>query len=254
LVKKWLKAGVMEEGRVIEAEDGTPQGAVISPLLANVYLHYVLDLWVQAWRRHARGLVSIVRYADDFVAGFQVREDARSLYAALFERFAQFGLEIHPEKTRLIRFGRYARANAQRDGKRKPETFDFLGFTHVCSYAHRNAGFKLLRISRKDRYRNKLRAIKEWLRKHRHFPVPEQGRYLRQVVQGWFGYHAVPGNFEAVRNFRYHVSRLWFRSLRRRSHKARRLTWDRMNRHIERWLPPARILHPYPSQRFASRT
>jgi group II intron reverse transcriptase/maturase len=255
LIRKWLKAGVMEDGCVSPTETGTPQGAVVSPLLANVFLHYVLDLWIHMWRqRNARGMVSIVRYADDFVIGCEKRDDAQRLYTELFTRFADFGLILHPDKTRLIEFGRFAREHAQRDGKRKPETFTFLGFTHICSVATGNKGFNVLRLSRKDRFRAKLREVKDWLRINMHKPVPVQGRYLKQVVRGWLQYHAVPGNNQATCGFRYQVGVLWFRSLRRRSHKARALKWERMNRYIDRWLPPVQVLHPYPKQRFASRT
>ncbi len=255
LIEKWLKAGVMEDGRVSPTETGTPQGAVISPLLANVVLHYVLDLWVHAWRRRkARGTISIVRYADDFVIGCEKRDDAQRLYADLFIRFEKFGLTLHPEKTRLIEFGRFAREHAQRNSKGKPETFTFLGFTHICAVAAGNKGFNILRLSRKDRFRAKLREVKEWLRTNMHQPVPTQGRYLKQVVQGWLQYHAVPGNNRAISDFRYQVGVLWFRTLRRRSHKARTLKWEQMNRYIDRWLPRVQVLHPYPKQRFASRT
>jgi hypothetical protein len=230
---------------------GTPQGAVISPLLANLYLHHVLDLWVQAWRkRSARGEVILVRYADDFVMGFQYRDDAERLLHELQERFARFGLELHQEKTRLFEFGRYAIANRARRGQGKPQTFDFLGFTHICGKRRSDGRYTVQRQTIAKRLWAKAKAVREWLMAHRHDPVPKLGRRLRAVVQGYFNYHAVPGNWQALTAFRRLVSRAWLHALRRRSQKGRRLTWARMARLLETWLPKPRMLHPYPPVRF----
>ncbi|WP_415840579.1 group II intron reverse transcriptase/maturase [Roseateles saccharophilus] len=250
LVRKWLKAGVLEEGEWSVSEAGTPQGAVASPLLANVYLHYVFDLWAQQWRRReANGNVIFVRYADDIVAGFEHETDARRFWDAMRARFEQFGLELHGEKTRLLEFGRNAAGQRRRRGLGKPETFTFLGFTFICGTSRRGA-FLLQRKTRRDRMRAKLREVKEDLRRHMHEPIPEQGHRLKAVVAGYFAYHAVPTNMRALNAFRYHVTNLWFRTLRRRSQKHR-LTWDRMPRLAADWLPRPRILHPWPQQRFA---
>jgi group II intron reverse transcriptase/maturase len=251
LIRKWLRAGVMEAGVRKETRVGTPQGAVISPLLANIYLHYVLDLWVNQWRsREARGDVIIVRYADDFVMGFQYREDAERLRQALEARMAKFGLTLHPEKTRLLEFGRFADERRRRRGAGRPEPFDFLGFTHYCGRTRRGH-FVVKRRSMAQRVRAKLHAIGRELRRRMHAPVPAVGAWLRSVVQGWMNYHAVPFNFEAVRRFREEVARLWLRTLRRRSQKGRKWTWERFAGLRDRWLPRPKILHPYPSQRFA---
>ena len=249
LIQKWLRAGVSEEGEWSETVVGTPQGAVISPLLANIYLHYVLDLWVQRWRKQeAKGEVIMVRYADDFILGFQYREEAERFLDALKARMQQFGLEIHSEKTRLIEFGRFAMANRERRGEGKPETFEFLGFTHICALT-RNGRFTVKRLSMAKRLRRKIQEVSGKLREIRHAPVPEQGHWLRQVIQGYFNYHAIPGNRRALDAFRTLLARAWFRSLRTRSQKARHLTGDRMQVVISRWLPKPRILHPYPNQR-----
>lgn len=249
LIQKWLRAGVSEEGEWSETVVGTPQGAVISPLLANIYLHYVLDLWVQRWRKQeAKGEVIMVRYADDFILGFQYREEAERFLDALKARMQQFGLEIHSEKTRLIEFGRFAMANRERRGEGKPETFEFLGFTHIGALT-RNGRFTVKRLSMAKRLRRKIQEVSGKLREIRHAPVPEQGHWLRQVIQGYFNYHAIPGNRRALDAFRTLLARAWFRSLRTRSQKARHLTWDRMQVVISRWLPKPRILHPYPNQR-----
>ncbi len=253
LIRKWVKAGVIEEGIWSETEVGTPQGASVSPLLANVYLHYVLDRWVRQWRhREARGDVIITRFADDFVAGFEHEDDARRFLADLRERFAKFGLELHPDKTRLIEFGRYAARKRAARGLGKPETFDFLGFTHLCGKTRRG-GFWLRRITISKRMRAKLVEVKDQLKRRRHQPVPEQGKWLASVVRGHFAYYAVPGNSHAIRAFREQVTRHWCTALRRRSQRHR-LDWKRMNRFATRWLPPARIRHPYPEVRFAART
>jgi len=250
LVRKWLKAGVLEDGEWSVSETGTPQGAVVSPLLANVYLHYVFDLWAQQWRRReATGNVIVVRYADDIVAGFEHEADARRFWDAMRTRFEQFSLELHGEKTRLLEFGRHAAVRRQRRGLGKPETFTFLGFTFICGKSRRGA-FLLHRKTRGDRMRARLREIKEQLRRRMHDAIPEQGRWLRAVVTGFFAYHAVPTNSRALGAFRYHVTALWLRTLRRRSQKDR-LTWERMAKIAAYWLPAPRVLHPWPNQRFA---
>ncbi len=249
LIQKWLRAGVSEEGEWSKTAVGTPQGAVISPLLANIYLHYVLDLWVQRWRKQeAKGEVIIVRYADDFVLGFQDREDAERFLRALEGRMQKFGLEVHGEKTRLIEFGRYASANRERRGEGKPETFDFLGFTHICAVT-RNGRFTVKRHTIAKRLRRKVREVSVKLREMRHGPLPEQGKWLGQVIRGYFNYHGIPGNRKALDAFRTILARSWFRSLRTRSQNARHLTWDRMQILIGRWLPKPRTVHPYPNQR-----
>jgi RNA-directed DNA polymerase len=253
LVRKWVKAGVIEQGNWSATEVGAPQGASASPLLANVYLHYVLDRWVRQWRRrHARGDVVIVRFADDFVAGFEHQGDAKQFLRDLRVRFATFGLELHPDKTRLIEFGRRAAGRRARRGLGKPETFDFLGFTHIC--ARTRAGrFQVKRITISKRMRAKLAEVKDQIRQRRHDPILEQGRWLGSVVRGHLAYYAVPGNSQAIRAFRTQVARHWCKALRRRSQRHR-LDWKRMNRITARWLPPARILHPYPEVRFDART
>ena len=249
LIKKWLKAGVIENGRLAATEDGTPQGASVSPLLANIYLHYVLDGWVQDWRKtKARGEVIIVRWADDFVMGFQYQGDAEKFLVELRERFRQYTLELHPEKTRLIRFGRFARPI---DG-RKPETFNFLGFTHSCGLS-RNGKFIVNRKTMRKRLTAKLHEVKGELRKRMHQTIRVQGTWLKSVVRGYFNYHAIPGNADALNAFRKQISRLWYRTLRRRSQRTR-MTWERMWKIVELWLPPVRILHPWPNQRFAVMT
>ena len=253
LIRKWLNAGVIEEGNWKETIEGAPQGASISPLIANVYLHYVFDRWVRQWRhRHARGDMIVTRFADDFVVGFQHRGEAKRFLHDLRERFAKFNLELHPEKTRLIEFGRFAASNRAAVGLGKPETFDFLGLTHICGKT-RNGGFWLRRITIAKRMRAKLKQVKDQLMRRRHLPVPEQGQWLASVVRGHLAYYAVPGNIRAANAFRIQVSRHWFRALRRRSQRHR-LNWERMNRLIARWLPPARIVHPYPEVRFDGRT
>jgi RNA-directed DNA polymerase len=253
LIQKWLKVGVLEEGRRVESEEGTPQGAVISPLLANIYLHYVYDLWAHQWRqRCATGDVIFVRYADDTVAGFENRSDADRFLADLRERLAAFALELHPEKTRLIEFGRHAAKNRTGRGDSKPETFDFLGFTHICGRTKDGKGFQLRRRSARKRTKAKIRAIRQDLRRRLHMPLADQGKWLGSVVRGFFAYHAVPGNGPSISAFRFHVIRAWVRSLRRRSQKHR-LPWARMQVHLERYIPKARILHPWPEARFRVR-
>jgi RNA-directed DNA polymerase len=252
LIGRWLAAGVVEEGVWSEGA-GAPQGASASPLLANVYLHHVLDLFVVWWRRrHARGEVIIVRFADDFIVGFQYEQDARQFLAALRPRLAKFGLELHPDKTRLIEFGRFAAANRAARGLGKPETFDFLGFTHICGVT-RSGWFQLKRITIARRMRAKLAEVKGQLRQRMHQSIPEQGRWLASVVRGHMAYYAVPGNTQQVAAFRDQVTRHWLKVLRRRSQKTR-ITWARMGRIETRWLPRARVMHPYPNARFDART
>jgi group II intron reverse transcriptase/maturase len=249
LIQKWLRAGIIEDGTWAACDEGTPQGATASPLLANVYLHYVLDQWADWWRRrHARGDMIVVRYADDVIFGFEHREDAERFRADLGERLAKFALELKAEKTRLIEFGRYAARRREERGLGRPETFDFLGFTHACGKG-RNGWFALRRFTVKKRMQAKLSEVKAELRRRRHLPIPEQGRWLGSVVRGHLAYYAVPGNTEAVAGFRTQITRHWLKALRRRSQRTR-ITWERMNRLARRWLPPALPHHPYPDQRF----
>lgn len=249
LLLKWLNAGVMEEGKLHESAQGTPQGGVVSPLLANVYLHYALDLWVQQWRKkHARGEVYCVRYADDFVMGFQYESDARAMHEALASRLATFGLELHPDKTRVIRFGRFARDDCARDGRSKPETFDFLGFTHICG-RNRAGGFQLQRRTSRKKRRAKLADLRKEIPRRKHHPVLEQHRWLSSVVRGHARYYGVPTNYRALATFRRAVERTWHRALQRRSQKGR---WnvEKTKRFEKRFaLPAVRIHHPWPDQR-----
>jgi group II intron reverse transcriptase/maturase len=253
LIGKWLRAGVIDHGEWSSTETGTAQGASISPLLGNVYLHYVFDLWANQWRaRNARGHVVITRYADDAVAGFEHRGEAERFLADLRQRLAQFGLEVAEEKTRLIEFGRFAARERERRGDPKPETFTFLGFTHICATS-RTGRFKLKRVTSKKKMRAKLKSVKAEMRKRMHRPIPEQGAWLSSVLTGHYRYYAVPDNSEALRAFRKAVIRLWLRSLRRRSQRQR-LTWQRMRELEARWLPTPRILHPWPNDRFHAKT
>ena len=253
LIQKWLNAGVIEDGVWTASGGGAAQGASASPLFGNVYLHYVFDRWVRQWRRkHAHGDVIALRFADDFVTGFEYEEDARQFLADLRERFAKFGLELHPDKTRLIEFGRNAARTRAARGVGKPETFDFLGFTHICGKA-KNGRFWVKRKTISKRMRAKLAEVKDQLYRHRHLPIPEQGRWLASVVRGHMAYFAVPGNTDAVATFRTQVTRYWFKALRRRSQRHR-LNWIRMNRLATRWLPPVRVKHPFPNVRFDART
>jgi RNA-directed DNA polymerase len=248
LIQKWLKAGVLEDGKRTWRDEGTPQGASVSPLLANVYLHYVFDLWVKRWRKtQAHGDVIVVRFADDFIVGFQHRADAERFLAELRERFATFGLELHPEKTRLLEFGPYAAERRRRAGKGKPETFDFLGFTHICG-KKRNGRFTVVRQTIRKRLQAKLHEVKAELRRRLHDPISQVGTWLGQVVGGHTRYYGVPMNGPAIALFRFRVGWLWHRALARRSHTGH-VSWERMRRLVERWLPPARICHPYPLRR-----
>jgi len=250
LIQKWLKAGVMEDGVVTISDRGTGQGSVISPLLANIYLHYTLDLWALRWRqREATGDMIFVRYADDFIVGFQHESDARRFLDEMRERLGKFALSLHPEKTRLIEFGRFATERRQRRGLGKPETFNFLGFTFICGKT-RSGKFQIKRKTRADRMRAKLKMIKEEMRRRMHQPIPAQGKWLWYVVNGYFNYHAVPTNGQALHVFRHQVTDLWRRTLRRRSQKDR-MTWERMTQLVADWLPKPTILHPWPSDRFA---
>ena len=253
LIQKWLSAGVLEDGERTRSQMGTVQGGSISPLLANIYLHYVFDLWVHRWRkRQARGAIVVVRFADDFVVGFEHHEEADRFLGELRERFARFGLALHPAKTRLIEFGRHAGRNRRGRGNGKPETFNFLGFTHSCSKT-RKGGFTVLRQTMRRRWQAKLQEVKTELRRRLHAPIPEQGAYLSAVLRGHARYYGVPRNGPRLSAFRFALVRLWRAALQRRSQTAR-VTWARLTRLSARWLPFPRICHPYPSQRFASAT
>ena len=252
LIQKWLQAGVSEDGQWSETKVGTPQGAVASPLLANVYLHYVFDLWVEAWRKRvAKGDVIVVRYADDLVVGFENRAEAERFLAEFRERLAKFGLELHGEKTRLIEFGRFAASNRKRRGEGKPETFTFLGFTHYCGKQRSNGAFIVWRETAKKRMVAKLRAIKAELRRRMHEPTASVGEWLKKVVMGYYRYHAVPGNLDRLRVFGQRIRRLWRLVLSRRS-QCGMLSWDRMKPLFARWIPVPRVLHPYPMERFVA--
>ena len=248
LIQKWLNAGVLEKGTRTFVDAGSPQGGSASPLLANIYLHYVFDLWAQAWRKkRAQGDVIVVRYADDIVVGFEFKGEAEMFWAELKERMQKFQLELHPEKTRLFEFGRHAAANRKRAGLGKPETFDFLGFKHICGKTKKGR-FLVLRQTIRKRMQAKLQQVKIELRRRMHDPIPEVGEWLKSVVGGHIRYFGVPGNRYALAHFRFTVSNLWYRVLRRRSQNGRVL-WERMQRLIRRWLPPAHVCHPYPSRR-----
>ncbi len=243
-----------QDGISIESHPRSSTEAPVSTLLANVYLHYVFDLWVHQWRRRrARGEVIVVRFADDFVVGFERRDDAERFWAELRERFASFGLELHEGKTRLIEFGRFAAERRRARGLSKPESFDFLGFTHICGKQRKTGRFALKRITIKKRLRAKLRTVKAELTRRRHLPIPEQGEWLASVVRGHRNYYAVPGNIYAVEAFHQQAIEHWYRALRRRSQRTS-LTWKRMGRVQARWLPPVRIMHPWPDARFDANT
>jgi group II intron reverse transcriptase/maturase len=247
LIQKWLNAGVLERGEWTRSDIGTPQGGVISPLLANIYLHYAFDLWIHDWRRQAKGDVIVVRYADDFIVGLQHEGEARRLLIELRERLAAYGLELHPDKTRLIEFGRNADNDRKRNGRGKPDTFDFLGFTHTCGKT-RAGRFTVRRLTMRKRIRAKLSEIKRRLRYRWHDPVPEVGKWLASVIRGHVNYYAVPLNFPSVEAFHHQVVWLWKRALSRRSQRAH-VTWERMRRIARRWLPRVRIVHPWPTAR-----
>ena len=250
LIKKWLKVGVMEDGKRTAQEIGIPQGSVISPVLANIYLHYAQDLWAHQWRkRHAGGDVIIVRYADDSVVGFQYKNDAEKFLKDLTERMGKFGLELHPDKTRLIEFGRFAEANRRKRGKGKPETFDFLGFTHSCSKT-KNGKFFIRRKTIKKRFVKKYKEVKQELKERMHDDVKETGKWLNSVIRGFQNYYAVPGNMNLVKSFYDQTTRAWLHTLRRRSHKGQNFTWKRFEKLIRWLIPRVRSVHPFPSQRF----
>jgi group II intron reverse transcriptase/maturase len=250
LLKKWLRAGVSEDGEWSPTKVGTPQGAVISPLYANVFLHYVLDLWIEQWRkRHAKGEVIVIRYADDFVIGFQHESEARRCLAALKERMTKFGLELHPEKTRLIEFGRYAEERRAKRGEGPPETFDFLGLTHICGKTRKGA-FTIHRKTAGKKFRNKLADIKVKLKRRAHDGLVEVGTWIQSVVRGWYQYHAIPGNYRRLVQFRDGIQKLWLKVLRKRSQRGRGFTWTKFTEICKAWLPSPKILHPYPNVRF----
>jgi RNA-directed DNA polymerase len=250
LIQKWLKAGVLDKGLHVVTEEGTPQGAVISPLLANIYLHYVYDLWVQAWRtRRATGDMIVVRYADDTIVGFQHQSDAERFVTDLKDRLLKFVLELHPDKTRLIAFGRSVAERRRGRGEGKPETFDFLGFTHICGTKRDGRGFQLRRKTKLKSRWGAVQRIGEELRRMRHEPINEQGHRLASMLEGHYAYFAVPTNIGAVRAIRHHAKVRWYKSLRRRSQR-RRLTWRRMNVVVDKYLPQPRVRHPWPEQRF----
>jgi RNA-directed DNA polymerase len=254
LIRKWLQAGIIEDGERSKGTVGTPQGSVISPLLSNVYLHYAFDLWIEWWRKqHCRQDVIVVRYADDFVIGFESHDEAKACLEELHARFAKFGLELHEGKTRLIEFGRNAIDRRSGRGGGPPETFDFLGFTHQCGKTRKHGRFTVRRHSVAKRMRATLQAIKAQLMKRRHRPLGETARWLHRVVQGWLNYHAVPGNSNRIGRFVDEVIRQWLHVIRRRSQRGRCWTWERVSRLARKHLPRPRILHPYPDQRFRAR-
>jgi group II intron reverse transcriptase/maturase len=250
LIQKWLKAGVLEDGVWSETEAGTPQGAVVSPLLSNVYLHYVLDQWTDRWRQAARGEITIVRYADDAILGFERQDEAERYLRELKEHLREYGLELNEDKTRLIRFGRFARLNRAERGEGKPETFTFLGFQHICG-ENRLGRFEVRRITDGKRRRKKLQELKQELRRKMHAPIAQVGEWLRSVLRGYYQYHAVPGNLAILSRFRHQVVRLWYRTLCQRS--QRRPTWNKLGPIFNHWLPIPRVLHAYPAARFDAR-
>jgi group II intron reverse transcriptase/maturase len=250
LIQKWLKAGVMEDGVWSETEAGTPQGAVISPLLSNVYLHYVLDQWTDQWRQAARGEITIVRYADDAILGFERQDEAERYLRELKEHLGEYGLELNEDKTRLIRFGRFARSNRAERGEGKPEAFTFLGFQHICGN-NRLGRFEVRRITDGKRRRKKLLEVKQELRRRMHAPIAQVGEWLQSVLRGYYQYHAVPGNLSVLSRFRHRVARLWYRILCQRS--QRRPTWDKLGPIFDHWLPIPKVVHAYPDARFDAR-
>lgn len=250
LIQKWLNAGILDKGEIIYNEQGTVQGSSASPLLANVFLHYVYDLWIQHWRKYrAHGEVIVVRFADDTVVGFQYESDAKQFQKELQERLLRFDLELHPEKTRLIEFGRFAAENREKRGEGKPESFTFLGFTHICGKQRKDGKFAILRHTIKKRLHAKVKEIKDELRKRMHDPINAVGQWLKAVLTGHYRYFGVPGNSDAMGDFRHLISQRWLQVLRRRGQKGR-MTWDTMQKLIDRWLPPPQICHKYPNQRF----
>jgi group II intron reverse transcriptase/maturase len=249
LIRKWLVAGTVEQGVRTQTQVGTPQGAVISPLLANIYLHYVFDLWIHRWRgRDAAGQVVVIRYADDTVIGLESKADAQRLLQALRERLAQFGLSLNEEKTRVVQFGRFAAPQRKAAGLRRPDTFEFLGFTHMCGKTRTHGRFVVQRQTSVTRLRSRLKQLKQVLRQRRHQPVSQTGQWLGQVYRGYTNYHGVPGNLHRLAIFRREAIRLWRQSLRRRS-QGQAPSWARMRRLADRYIPPPRIVHPHPHQR-----
>jgi group II intron reverse transcriptase/maturase len=255
MIRKWLNAGILEGTDWSDTGQGTPQGAVLSPLLSNVFLHYAFDQWINQWRhRHGRGKCIVVRYADDFVIGFEHEADARACLEALTARMRKFGLTLHPDKTRLIEFGRSSAARREREGRGRCETFDFLGFTHICGRTRKNQRFVLWRRTMAKRMRRTLAAIKAQLKRRRHDSIGSTGRWLTSVIRGWLQYHAVPNNMRRLNQFVDAVTKLWLRQLRRRSQRGRAAwPWSRMKRLVRRYLPQPKILHPYPHDRFRAR-
>lgn len=250
LIQKWLKAGVMEDGVWSETEAGTPQGAVISPLLSNVYLHYVLDQWTDQWRQQARGDVTIVRYADDAILGFERQDEAERYLGELQEHLREYGLELNADKTRLIRFGRFAALNRAERGEGKPEAFTFLGFQHVCG-KNRQGRFEVRRITDGQRRRKKLLEVKQEIRRRMHAPIAQVGEWLQSVLRGYYQYHAIPGNQSVLAHFRHQVVRYWYRVLSQRS--QRRPTWNQLAPIFDHWLPIPQVVHAYPDARFDAR-
>ena len=254
LIRKWLKAGVVDNGKWESSEEGTPQGGSASPLMANVFLHYVFDLWALAWRKDcANGDVIIVRYADDFVVGFEGKKDAHRFHEELTRRLEKFGLQLHPEKTRIIEFGQWAGRNRRRRGEGKPATFNFLGFTHICGRKYGNGMFTVKRLTIRQRMTRKLHELRDELRRRMHRPTNEQGKWLRAVIQGYDRYYGVPGNWSALLRFRYALGRLWYQALRRRGNR-RTLTWNKMQLLLNAWFPTVQIHHPYPLRRMGVAT
>jgi group II intron reverse transcriptase/maturase len=250
LIQKWLKAGVLEDGVWSETEAGTPQGAVISPLLSNVYLHYVLDQWTERWRQAARGEITIVRYADDAILGFEHQDEAERYLRELKEHLREYGLELNEDKTRLIRFGRFAAFNRAERGEGKPEAFTFLGFQHICG-SNRLGRFEVRRITDGKRRRKQLQELKQELRRRMHAPIAKVGEWLRSVLRGYYQYHAVPGNLAPLSRFRHQVARHWFRTVSQRS--QRRPTWKKLGPIFDHWLPIPHVVHAYPDARFDAR-
>ena len=249
LIQKWLKAGVMQDGQVSETNEGVPQGGSISPLLANIYLHYVLDLWVQQRAKDkSRGEMIIVRWADDFVVGFEHKSQAEKFLKDLKERMLKFSLELHPEKTRILEFGPWAIHNRKKRNEGKPETFNFLGFTHICARKGSSGMYMVLRLTIRKKMKMKLQELSAEMRKRMHQSIPDQGKWLRSVVGGHNRYYGVPNNTNALRGFRFQVARRWWFTLRRRGNR-KPIIWVRMNRHVEKWLPHVKLHHPYPLKR-----
>jgi len=250
LIKKWLRAGISEQGQWQSLNEGTPQGAVISPLLANIYLHYVFDLWAHKWRRSdALGKVVIVRYADDIIMGFEHKAEAERFSKEVADRLGNFGLQLNPDKTHLIEFGRHAAHNRRKRGGGKPETFDFLGFTHICSF-DRGGKYTVQRKTKSKKIKGKLKELKAEIRRRYHQPVPVQGKWIKSAYQGFVNYFAVPGNMPPLKSFHHHLCRIWLKALRRRSQKGRKLTWEKFGTIYPKWLPHPRCKHPWPNQRF----